>query len=69
MVQIMKAAVFYGKNDLRIEERPVLAPSEGEIIIRVRACGVCGTDVHIFAGDEGAAQTPPGTILGHEFSG
>ncbi len=69
MVQIMKAAVFYGKNDLRIEERPVLAPSEGEILIRVRACGVCGTDVHIFAGDEGAAQTPPGTILGHEFSG
>lgn len=65
----MKAAVFYGRNDLRIEERPTPVPAEGEVLIRVRACGICGTDVHIFEGDEGAAQTPPGTVLGHEFSG
>lgn len=65
----MKAAVFYGKGDLRIEniEKPV--PKDGEVLIKVMACGICGTDVHIFHGDEGAAPTPAGTVLGHEFSG
>lgn len=65
----MRAAVFYGKEDIRIEEIPVPVPGEEEVLIRVKACGICGTDVHIFNGDEGAAQTPPGTVLGHEFSG
>lgn len=65
----MKAAVFYGKHDLRIEEIPVPEPGYGEVLIKVMACGICGTDVHIFNGDEGAAQTPPGTVLGHEFAG
>lgn len=65
----MKAAVFYGKHDLRIEERPVPAPGPNQVLIRVHVCGVCGTDVHIFEGDEGAAKSPAGTILGHEFSG
>ncbi len=65
----MKAAVFYGKHDIRIEELPVPAPKEDEVLIKVEACGICGTDVHIYNGDEGAAQTPPGTVLGHEFAG
>ena len=39
------------------------------MLVKVKACGICGTDVHIFHGDEGAAPTPPGTVLGHEFSG
>lgn len=65
----MKAAVFYGKNDLRIEDIPKPSPGRGEALVRVMACGVCGTDVHIFGGDEGAAATPPGTVLGHEFAG
>ncbi len=65
----MKAAVFYGKHDLRIMDIPVPEPGSGEVQIRVRACGICGTDVHIFEGDEGAAKSPPGTVLGHEFAG
>ena len=65
----MKAAVFYGKHDLRIEELPIPEPKPREALLRVRACGICGTDLHIFHGDEGAAQTPPGTALGHEFAG
>lgn len=65
----MKAAVFYGKHDLRIEDISVPAVGPQDVLIRVHACGVCGTDVHIFHGDEGAAQTPPGTVLGHEFAG
>lgn len=65
----MKAAVFYKENDLRIEDLPVPEPKVGEVLIKVKACGICGTDVHIFHGDEGAAATPAGTVLGHEFSG
>lgn len=65
----MKAAVFYGKHDLRIEEIEVPKLKAGEVLVKVMACGICGTDVHIFEGDEGAAATPSGTVLGHEFSG
>lgn len=65
----MKAAVFYGKNDLRIEEIEKPVPCSDEVLLKVMACGVCGTDVHIFHGDAGAAPTPAGTVLGHEFSG
>lgn len=65
----MKAAVFYGKQDLRVEEIPMPTPKADEVVIKVMACGICGTDIHIFEGDEGAAATPKGTVLGHEFSG
>lgn len=65
----MKAAVFYGKNDLRIENIEKPQAQDGEVLIKVMACGICGTDVHIFHGDEGAAPTPAGTVLGHEFAG
>lgn len=65
----MKSAVFYGKHDLRIEEREKPAVGPHDVLIQVKACGVCGTDVHIYEGDEGAAAVTPPTILGHEFSG
>ena len=46
----MKSAVFYGKHDLRLEEyeMPVVGPEDE--LIQVKACGVCGTDVHIYEG-------------------
>lgn len=66
---MMKAAVFYGEKDLRIEEIEIPKPGCGEVLLKVHACGVCGTDVHIYEGDEGAAKSPAGTVLGHEFSG
>lgn len=65
----MKSAVFYGKHDLRIEEYQTPRPGTDEVLIRIKACGVCGTDVHIYEGDQGAAEVTPPTILGHEFSG
>lgn len=65
----MKSAVFYGKHDLRVVEYPVREPGPEEMLIQVKACGVCGTDVHIYEGDKGAAEVTPPTILGHEFSG
>ena len=65
----MKSAVFYGKHDLRVEERALPEPGPHDVLIQVMACGVCGTDVHIYEGDKGAAAVTPPTILGHEFSG
>lgn len=65
----MKSAVFYGKHDMRVEESPMPKVGKEDVLIQVKACGICGTDVHIYEGDKGAAEVTPPTILGHEFSG
>lgn len=65
----MKAAVFYGKEDIRIKDISIPPIKSDEVLVKVHACGICGTDMHIFDGSEGAAPTPPGTVLGHEFAG
>ncbi|MFO7636205.1 MAG: zinc-dependent alcohol dehydrogenase family protein [Clostridia bacterium] len=65
----MKGAVFEGKNIMNIKEIPMPEPGHGDVLVQVKACGICGTDLHIYKGAEGAAPTPPGTVLGHEFSG
>lgn len=65
----MKSAVFYGRHHLKIEEHDMPAMGPHDVLIKVKACGVCGTDVHIYEGDKGAAEVTPPTILGHEFSG
>lgn len=65
----MKSAVFYGKHDLRVENSPMPKVGPEDILIQVKACGICGTDVHIYEGDKDAAEVTPPTILGHEFSG
>ena len=65
----MKSAVFYGKHDLRVENSPMPKAGPEDILIQVKACGICGTDVDIYEGDKGAAEVTPPTILGHEVSG
>jgi len=65
----MKAARFYEKHKIIVEDIPLKEPNEYEVLIRVRYCGVCGTDVHIFEGDKGSAEVNPPVILGHELSG
>jgi len=61
----MKAAVFYGKGDIRVEnvKDPVLEPDG--IIIQIKACGICGSDLH----PQVSWDRENGMILGHEFSG
>lgn len=63
----MKAAVYYGPHDIRIES--VAEPEIGStgIIVNVKACGICGSDLHFY--QRGGAKVKPGTIMGHEFSG
>lgn len=65
----MKAAVYHGKEDLRVEEVADLKPKDDEVKVKVKYCGVCGTDMHIFHGDGGSADVTPPLIPGHEFSG
>jgi threonine dehydrogenase-like Zn-dependent dehydrogenase len=59
----MKAVVFHGINNLRLEEVPKPQPKPGEAVIRITATTICGTDVHIVRGEY---PVRPGLILGHE---
>ena len=43
----MKAAMFYGPNDLRVERVPVPEAGPNDVALHVDMCGICGTDVHI----------------------
>jgi threonine dehydrogenase-like Zn-dependent dehydrogenase len=63
----MRAAVLHGLHDLRIEERPIPEPAADEVLIRVAACGVCGSDATEFG--RGRVLAAPPVILGHEFVG
>ncbi len=65
----MKRSVFYGVNDIRIENAARPSVKKNEILVEVKACGVCGTDVHIYHGERGSAEVTPPIVLGHEFSG
>ena len=65
----MKAAVFYGKNQLLVQDIEKPSPGPGQLLVQVKACGVCGTDLHIYEGAQGAAECVPPKVLGHEFSG
>lgn len=62
----MKALVLHGVRDLRLEEASVPQIGEGEVLIRVGSCGICGTDLHFYRG-EWRVKLP--LIPGHEFSG
>lgn len=60
----MKVAVYYGREDIRIEDMPVPEIGEEELLIRVIASGICGSDVmHWYR----AGKTP--LVLGHEIAG
>jgi len=65
----VNALVYYGPGDLRLEERPPLEPGPHEAVLRVRACGICGTDLRILSGAHRAY--PEGTVRvpGHEMAG
>ena len=61
----MRAAVYRGINDVRVETVPVPKIGAGEVLIRVHSCGVCGTDLKkIHTGSHSAPR-----IFGHEISG
>lgn len=65
----MKSAALTGIREIQIQQVAVPEVNKDEVLIRIKACGICGTDVHIFEGDKGAADNPLPITLGHEFSG
>ncbi|MDK2807850.1 MAG: hypothetical protein PWP24_584 [Clostridiales bacterium] len=65
----MQALVYEGDKNIQIKEVEVPALQENEVRIKVKYCGICGTDIHIYSGDGGAFAVNPPLIMGHEFSG
>ena len=66
----MRAVVIHAPKDLRIEEREAGAPGPGEVLVRLAAGGVCGSDLHYYNhGGFGAVRLKEPMILGHEVSG
>ena len=63
----MRAAIFDGPGTVRIGTVPDPTPRPEDIIVGIEACGICGTDLHIFAGDNPLARYP--VVPGHEFAG
>ncbi len=61
----MRAVVQHGPRDLRLEELPVGAPAAGEVLVRVQATGICGSDLHFWK----HAIYGSGVVLGHEIAG
>lgn len=62
----MKAAVFKGIEDVRVEDVPEPEAGPDEIVVEVSACGICGSDLHTYLH---GSFVQPGQIMGHEFSG
>ena len=73
----MRAAVWHGYKDIRIEEVPVPQPGPGQVRITVDWAGICGTDRHEYEGPNFIPTVRPHRLtgrlapltLGHEFTG
>src|SRR3990172_2663247 len=62
----MLAAFSGGKEKMEVRDTPVPLPGPGEVLLRVRVCGICGSDLHVYRGE---LPLPPTISLGHEFAG
>jgi len=63
----MKAVVYHGPNDVRVEDVDVPTCGADEILVKVDACAVCGSDMKTFK--VGNPRMQAGAIMGHEFTG
>jgi 2-desacetyl-2-hydroxyethyl bacteriochlorophyllide A dehydrogenase len=62
----MRAAFITGKEMIEVREADPPTPGPGEVLLRVRTCGICGTDLHFY---HGVFPAMPNVSPGHEFSG
>src|SRR3954470_11257321 len=65
----MKAAVLYGREDVRIEEVPLHRLQPGEVRIHIEAALTCGTDLKVFKRGYHAKMIVPPAVFGHELAG
>ncbi len=63
----MKALVYTQPNEVMIQERPMPKAVIGEVVLRIEAVGICGSDLHAYRGHD--PRRMPGLVLGHEFCG
>jgi L-gulonate 5-dehydrogenase len=63
----MKAAMLASGGELHYQNVPDPAPRESEVVVKVHACSICGSDLHAFHGKHPRLTFP--RILGHEFAG
>jgi threonine dehydrogenase-like Zn-dependent dehydrogenase len=63
----MRALVYHGPGDIGVEERPQPRPGPGEVLLRITATGICGSDLHGYTGEN--KRRHPGQIMGHETVG
>ncbi|MFW6162514.1 MAG: zinc-dependent alcohol dehydrogenase [Planctomycetota bacterium] len=71
MAETMKAQVFYEPMKMELEDVPVPEVADDEVLVQVKACGICGSDIAYYFGDS-SLETESGKgpcILGHEFTG
>ena len=61
----MKAAVYKGSQQFQIEEIPTPKVGPKQVLVKVKYCAICGTDVHTVLYD----ITVPGSVMGHEYCG
>lgn len=69
LTERMRAAVLYGKEDVRLESVPVPRIGFGELLVRVRTALTCGTDVKVFRRGYHAKMINPPALFGHEMAG
>ncbi len=65
----MRAALLYGKEDLRVEEVPTPEAGPEEVLLRVQAAAICGTDIRMFRGGAKGVGPQSPLVLGHELAG
>ena len=65
----MRAAVLYGQNDLRVQDYPVPTPGPVEVLLKVYACAICGTDPRLIGHGWNPMPNYGSFIPGHEYSG
>ena len=63
----MKAATYHGPRSITVDTLPEPSCGEGEVLVAMKACGICGTDVKTYV--RGHPLIPPGSVLGHEVAG
>src|SRR5262245_24570257 len=68
----MKAAVYHGPRDIRVEDVAMPEIAEDERLVRINACGICGSDLHMYGlwmVEALGRRIDNGRIMGHELSG
>jgi 2-desacetyl-2-hydroxyethyl bacteriochlorophyllide A dehydrogenase len=63
----MKALVYTQPNEVQLKERPLPELVPGEVVLKIEAVGICGSDMHAWHGHD--PRRKPGLVLGHEFVG